>query len=171
MTLKRPPYDLRRRRDREAALLRVHLARGARVWWLAHEVWRQLAEPKAYRAGLMARHAAVAGTGRAAVLGVLERFLKEVDAALAPLPRPRPRRRGDAGRADDAAALARWRAVDQAIQRFGRILAGQPARLRQPGPGPGATVLRGPWSARAGPHATGGPKATRRPRPIAPPRD
>ena len=62
MTLKRPPYDLRRRRDREAALLGAHLARGARVWWLAHEVWRQLAEPRAYRAGRMARHAAVAGT-------------------------------------------------------------------------------------------------------------
>ena len=143
MTLKRPPYDLRRRRDREAALLGVHLARGARVWWLAHEVWRQLAQPRAYRAGLMARHAAVAGTGRAAVLRVLERFLAEVDAALAPIPRPRACHRG---RADDAATLARWRAVDQVIRRFGCILAGKPARLRT-GPGPSATVLKGPWSA------------------------
>jgi hypothetical protein len=107
VTLKRPLYDLRRRRDREAALLGAHLARGARVWWLAHEVWRQLAEPRGYRAGRMAHHAAVCGTGRAAVLGVLERFLKEVDAALAPIQRPRGRRRGRAKAADVSGTLAR----------------------------------------------------------------
>jgi hypothetical protein len=102
----------------------------------------------------MAHHAAVAGTGRGAVLGVLERFLEEVDAEAA-----------------DAAALARWRAVDQVIQRFERILAGQPARPREPRPRPGATVLSGPWSAGTCSPATGAPKATRRPLPAVPPRD
>jgi hypothetical protein len=170
VTPKRPPYDLRHRRDREAALLGAHLARGGRVWWLAHEIWRQLAEPRAYRAGLMAHHAAVGGTSRAAVLGVLERFLAEVDAVLAPLPRPRTRRRGRAGAADDAAALARWRAVDRVIKRFGRILAGKPVRPREPRPRPGATVLSGPWPGDRPPGAAA-PKATRRSLPVVPPRD
>jgi hypothetical protein len=171
VTPKRPPYDLRHRRDREAALLGAHLARGGRVWWLAHEIWRQLAEPRAYRAGLMAHHAAVGGTSRAAVLGVLERFLAEVDAVLAPLPRPRTRRRGRAGAADDAAALARWRAVDRVIKRFERILAGKPVRPREPRPRPGATVLSGPWSAEARSPAAAAPKANRPSLPTVPPRD
>jgi hypothetical protein len=171
VTLKRFPYNLRRRRDREVALLGVHSARGERVWWLAHEIWRQLAEPKGYRARLMAHHAAVGGTGRGAVLRVLERFLAEVDAALAPIQRPRGRRRGHAEVADVSVTLAQWRAVDQVIQRFQRILAGKPARPREPRPRLGATVLRGPWIAGALPPATGAPKVTRQSLPTVPSRD
>ena len=106
MTLKRFPYNLRRRRDREVALLGVHSARGERVWWLAHEIWRQLDEPRGYRVWLMAHRAAVGGTGRAAVLRVLERFLVEVDAALASIQRPRGRHRRGAEVADASIMLA-----------------------------------------------------------------
>jgi hypothetical protein len=168
VTLKRPLYDLRRRRDRELALLGVHLARGERVWWLAHEIWCQLAEPKGYRTRLMAHQAAVCGTGRGAVLRVLERFLGEVDAALAPIDRPH-RRRGRA-EVNDALALAQWRAVDQVIKQFARILAGKPARSRRPRPRPSAEVLRGPWSAGC-PPTTSAPKTTRQSLPTVLPRD
>jgi hypothetical protein len=171
VTLKKRPYDLRRRRDREVALLGVHLARGERVWWLAHEIWRQLDKPKGYRVRLMAHQAAVGGAGRGAGLRVLERFLAEVDAALAPIQHPRGRRRGGAEVADVSVTLAQWRTVGQVIRRFERILAGRPTRPREPRPRPSATVLRGPWTDGACRPAMGTPKATRQSLPTVPVRD
>jgi hypothetical protein len=119
----------------------------------------------------MTHRAAVVGTGRAAVLRVLERFLAEVDAALAQIQHPRGRRRGGAEVVDASVTPAQWSAVDRVIRRFERMLAGKPARPRGPSPSPNATVLRGPWTDGACPPATGTPKATRQSRPTAPPRD